>query len=180
MHDYLDSCPVSVCDNIRISRCKIYRGDDGSPNEAFRGYSASKKRYFYGLKVHMMVNQTGRPVEVFFTPGSASDTAELKNFHFNLERGSTVYGDKAYNEYETEDLLNEVEGINLLPIRKSNSKRKLPAFVEYLQSYYRKRVETSFSSFERLLPKSIHAVTARGFELKVFLFVLAYSFDGLL
>ncbi len=115
----LDSCPVSVCDNIRIPRCKIYQ------NEAFRGYSSSKKRYFYGLKVHMMVNQSGRPVEVFLTPVSASDTAELKNFHFNLERGSTVYGDKAYNEYETEDLLNEVEGINLLPIRKSNSKRKL-------------------------------------------------------
>ena len=94
----LDSCPVSVCDNIRIPRCKIYQ------NEAFRGYSSSKKRYFYGLKVHMMVNQSGRPVEVFLTPGSASDTAELKNFHFNLERGSTVYGDKAYNEYETEDL----------------------------------------------------------------------------
>jgi hypothetical protein len=28
---------------------------------------------------------------------------------------------------------------------------------------------------ERILPKTIHAVTARGFELKVFLFVLAYS-----
>ena len=96
-----------------------------------------------------MVNQAGRPVEVFFTPGSASDTAELKNFNFNLEEDSTVYADKAYNEYETEDLLKEVESINLLPIRKSNSKRKLPAFVQFLQAYYRKRVETSFSSFER-------------------------------
>jgi hypothetical protein len=28
-----------------------------------------------------------------------------------------------------------------------------------------------------LLPKSIHAVTAKGFTLKVFLFVLAYSFS---
>jgi hypothetical protein len=33
---------------------------------------------------------------------------------------------------------------------------------------------------KRLLPESIHAVTARGFELKVFLFVLACSIDALL
>jgi hypothetical protein len=30
------------------------------------------------------------------------------------------------------------------------------------------------------LPKSIHAVTARGFELKVFLFLLSLSLDGLM
>jgi hypothetical protein len=32
---------------------------------------------------------------------------------------------------------------------------------------------------ERMLPKTIHAVTAKGFELKVFLFVLAYSLNCL-
>jgi hypothetical protein len=32
---------------------------------------------------------------------------------------------------------------------------------------------------ERLLPKSIHAVTPQGFELKVALFVLACSFSYL-
>ncbi|CBH23249.1 putative membrane protein [Salinibacter ruber M8] len=30
-----------------------------------------------------------------------------------------------------------------------------------------------------MLPKSIHAVSARGFELKVFLFVLAFSISVL-
>ena len=31
--------------------------------EEFRGYQASKKRYFYGLKIHLMVTQDGQPVE---------------------------------------------------------------------------------------------------------------------
>ena len=140
---------------------------------------SSKRRYFYGLKGHLMVNSDGYPVECFFTPGSASDTAELKNFAFDLPEGSTIYGDKAYNEYLTEDLLAEACGIRLLPLRKKNSKRAVPAYVAYVQQYYRKRVETTISLFERLLPKTIHAVTARGFELKVFLFVLACSFEGL-
>jgi hypothetical protein len=37
----IDSYPIAVCDNYRIKRSKIYHG------EAFRGYLASKKRYFY-------------------------------------------------------------------------------------------------------------------------------------
>ena len=66
-------------------------------------------------------------------------------------------------------------GIWLQPIRKKNSKRPVPPSVAYLQSRGRKIVETTGSLIERLLPKSIHAVTAQGFELKVMLFVLAVS-----
>jgi hypothetical protein len=44
---------------------------------------------------------------------------------------------------------------------------------------YRKRIETVGSLLERMLPKTIHAVTAEGFELKVFLLVLAYSINCL-
>jgi len=43
-------------------------------------------------------------------------------------------------------------------------------------SLMRKRAESAFSQILSAFPKWIHAVTAKGFELKVFLFVLAYSF----
>lgn len=174
----IDSFPVSVCDNIRIDTCRIY------PNEAtedvFRGYIASKRRFFYGLKVFLMITQEGHPVEVFFTPGSYNDTGQLKQYAFDVPAGSTVYGDKAFNEYFTEDLLREACEVELVPLRKKNSTRPVPPWVEYLQHYHRKAVETAGSLIERQLPKTIHAVTARGFELKVFLFVLAFSIDGLL
>lgn len=70
-------------------------------------------------------------------------------------------------------------GIHLLPIRKSNSTRPLPAWMRYLQAVQRKIIETTGSLLERLLPKSIHAVTAKGFELKVALFCLACSINYL-
>ena len=170
----IDSFPVPVCDNIRIDDCQIYR------KEAFRGYNASKRRYFYGLKVHMMTNAEGQPVEVFLKPGSRSDTGQVRNFEFDLPKGSTTYGDKAYNEYFTEDTLAEASKINLSPMRKKDSTRPDSAPVRYLQAVYRKRIETTFSQISRLMPRSIHATTASGFELKVFLFVLAFSFSGLL
>jgi hypothetical protein len=45
----IDSFPVAVCDNYRIPHAHIYH------QETYRGYLASKKRYFYGLKIHPLV-----------------------------------------------------------------------------------------------------------------------------
>jgi hypothetical protein len=170
----IDSIPIAVCDNIRIRRSKIYS------NEDFRGYQASKKRYFYGLKSHLMVTQDGQPVECFFTPGGFGDVEALKYYIYALPDGSVIYADKAYNDYAIEALLKEVDHIQLLPMRKKNSKRALPPYISFVQSYHRKRVETAGSLIEQLLPKSIHAVTAQGFELKVALFVIASSINGYL
>lgn len=170
----VDTFPVPVCDNIRISRAKIYQ------SEAYRGYTASKRRYFYGLKIHIMVTQHGQPVEFFLTPGSFSDVAYLDQFDFDLPPGSTVYADKIYNHYLIEDRLEADGDIDFSPFRKSNSTRPDPPWKRFLQHRYRKIVETSASLVEQLWPKHIHATNAAGFELKIILFVLALSFDRFL
>jgi hypothetical protein len=118
-------------------------------------------------------------VECFLTPGSSSDVWALRSFQFDVPEGSVIYADKAYNDYGMEDLLYESAQIALSPIRKENSKRAIPPYMAFVQHYYRKWIETAGSLIERRLPKTIHAVTARGIELKVFLFVLAYSIDCL-
>ena len=64
--DVIDRFPLSGCDNVRIRRCRRSQG------EAWRGYQASKRRYFYGLKVHPLVTAQGQPVEFFLTPGAPS------------------------------------------------------------------------------------------------------------
>lgn len=72
----------------------------------------------------------------------------------------------------TEDLPSDASGIALLLSGRARVHRVHPAGL--LQ------IETGFSLPKRLLSESMHAVTARGFELKVFLFVVASSIDGLL
>ena len=76
--------------------------------------------------------------------------------------------------YLIEDHLEDQE-IHLRPIRKKNSKRSLEGWVQFFQRHYRQAVETAGSMIERLLPKSIHATSTAGFELKVVLFCLASS-----
>lgn len=167
----IDSFPLAACDDYRIKRNKLYG------EEVYRGYIASKKRFFYGLKVHIMVTQSGEPVEFFLTLGSFSDTAATSVYDYDLPVGATVYADKAYNVYYWEDILADVE-IYLMPFRKKGSQRPpYPAWLHHWQHVDRKMVETAASLVERKLPKHIHAVTAAGFELKVVLFILGLSID---
>ena len=125
-----------------------------------------------------MVTASGEIVEIFFTPGCCSDVRGLRSYRFDLPQGSSVYADKAYCNYGIEDAL-EAAGIFLKPVRKKNSKRQYPPWEVYLQQLTRKRVEVTISLIEQLLPKSIHAVSALGFELKVLLFVIATSIKQL-
>tara|TARA_B100001964_G_C14086135_1_gene532608 strand:+ start:112 stop:948 length:837 start_codon:yes stop_codon:yes gene_type:complete len=169
----VDSFPVPCCDNIRIFRSQILKGEE------YRGYTASKKRYFYGLKVHVIVTFNGYPVEFILTPGSWNDVKAFKSFNLDLSEGSVVYGDKAYNDYADEDLLMEAAKIELASQRKSNSKRHHSRCKEFVINTQRKMVETTFSKISGLLPKKIHAVTAAGFAIKVAAFLCATSFSSL-
>ncbi len=100
-----------------------------------------------------------------------SDTRAMKSYQFDLPEKAWVTGDKAYTDYTLEDLFQEAQR-SLAPLRKSNSKRPIKPWRHYLRSSYRKVIE-------KLLPKSIHAVTARGFERIVDLFILACSINYL-
>ena len=162
----IDSYPVPVCDPIRISGAKRYQG------EVWRGRIASKRRYFYGLKLHLMVTESGVPVEFFLTPGSFGDVLRLRCYPFDLPQGTVVYADKAYCNYGIEDALAEA-GITLKPLRKNNSKRQYQGYEVYLHHHYRKRIEVTNSLITQRLPRSIHAGTAAGFEIKIILFLIA-------
>ena len=168
----VDSLPVAVCDNIRIRRCRLYPLKEHG--EAFRGYIPSKRRYFYGLRVHLVVTGAGEPVEFSLAAGSESDVKVFKDLELDLPEGSIVYADKAYTDYDHEDLLEEV-GLHLKAQRKKNSKRPMPAWQEFLGKPARQYIETVFSGLSRLFCGKIHAVTPRGFEPKIVWFLPAVS-----
>jgi hypothetical protein len=167
----MDSFPLAVCDNIRISRCRLTQERD------YRGYVASKRRYFYGVRVQVMVTVEGLPVEFSILPGSLADVAGLAHLPFALPAGAEVAADAAYTFYEWEDELVEREQISLLVGRKRNSKRRdVPSLHDYKQ-WLRRRIETVFGEITKMFPKKIHATTLSGFILKVSLFLFAYQID---
>ena len=82
---------------------------------------------------------------------------------------------RAYTDYQQEDLLQEAGAVTLQPQRKRNAKRVLPLCLEFLSKPVRQRVETSFSQVTSRFPRHINAVTAKGFVLKVTCFLIAFA-----
>lgn len=121
---------------------------------------------------------TCKPVDVALTPGEAGDMLGFRSLFVDLPEGTSVYTDKGYTDYTLEATLEALGSLHLIAARKSNSKRPHPGHVGYLCQVIRKRAETTFSAIAAHFSRSIHAVTSRGFELKVFLTVLAYSILG--
>jgi 8-oxo-dGTP pyrophosphatase MutT (NUDIX family) len=168
----VDTFPVPVCHNIRIRRCKLYR------EEAFRGYCASKKQYYFGLKASVIVTEAGEPVELLLVPASTADITALRSMDLHLPQGSTLFGDSGFLDIAFERALREEAGLRLVVPRRSNMKEQLDGCLEYVCGVSRKRVETTFSQLTERLARSVHAVTPRGFELKIMLTVLAFSIVG--
>ena len=165
----VDSFPVAACQNNKIFRCKLFT------EKRFHGYTASKKSYFFGIKVHMIVTQEGIPLQFLFTPGHAGDISAFRHFNFKELRGSKIYGDRAYNDSHYEALLKKGCGINLIPKRKQKSTRKHSSEDECFLVHHRGRIETTFSEIKALMPRSIQARTTRGFLLKVLFFILGVT-----
>lgn len=168
----LDSFPLAVCHNIRISRCKLLKG------EVYRGYCASKHQYFYGVKVQVITTAEGIPVECCFVPGSEHDSEAMSQLLWDFQPGECIYEDSGYTCYTFEDIAADA-GIAILSARKKNSKRKDQPYEAWLKDHYRKHIETSFSQITNLMPKALHAVTPKGFFIKALLFVMAFQFSQL-
>ena len=169
----LDSFPVPVCDNIRISRCRLLQGKE------YRGKWCAMRRFFYGVKAQVLTLQ-GLPVEFTITPGSQSDVKALAELPLQLPPESTIWADAGYTDYKTEDIAFDAEAIHLAVQRKRNSKRKDPPWLYYLKQCFRKGIETTFSQIKARMLRHIHAVTKEGFYLKIMLFIISYTFENLI
>lgn len=165
----VDSFPVFVCHNIRSKRRSLLKG------KKFIGYNASKQSWFTGLKVHMLTTFQGNPKEFLFSPASTHDLTAFRQMYLgSIPNNSIIIGDKAYISAEFEAKLAK-EGLHLITDRKVNSRRGQSLIYHRYGRKIRKRIETTFSKISSWLPRSIHAVTDKGFVLKLMLLIAAFS-----
>ena len=171
MHYIIDSFPVAVCHNMRIANCKILK------DKKWRGYTASMRNYFYGVKVQLLTTKNGIPVAFHFTPGRTGDAKALGKMIDKLPAEASLYGDSAYTDYGLEDIAFEQKCILLKIQRKSNAKRIDTLEQKKEKLKMRKRVETAISDIKKMFPRTIHAVTLEGFLIKLTLFVFGLQLN---
>jgi hypothetical protein len=170
----VDSFPIAVCHSVRSSRRSLFQG------KKYIGYNASKKMWFTGLKVHVIATFRGQPKEFGISAGSMHDLTALQQMYLGtLPRGSTIFGDKAYTSQRFEQELLASKDIFLAAERRANSSKGQTLIYSRYGKKIRKRIETSFSAMISWLPRRIHAVTNRGFILKLMMLVTAFSISFL-
>lgn len=171
LHYIIDSFPVAVCNNMRIANCKILK------DKKWRGYTASMRNYFYGVKVQLLTTKNGIPIAFHFTPGKTGDAKALGKMIDKLPAEASLYGDSAYTDYGLEDIALEKKCILFKIQRKSNAKRVDTLEQKYEKLKMRKRVETAISDIKKMFPRTIHAVTLEGFLIKLTLFVFGLQLN---
>ena len=83
---FVDSLPLRVCHNRRIRRHRSFAG------VAERGKNSVD--WFYGFKLHLIIDDCGELVNFFVTPGNVDDRKPLKQLCQGL-RGK-LFGDTGY------------------------------------------------------------------------------------
>ena len=151
---FSDSFPV--CRNIRMKRCGICQ------NESSSRYIPILQQYFYRLKIHALMTESGIPAEIFLSPGSYADADTLYDFSFQLPSGGVIYGEMVCNAYAAKD--------EAQTVRHSSEpcQKKYESLTGYGISFIRKRIGSALSVIKQRFPDHIHAVTSHGFELKFF------------
>ncbi len=87
---YIDSTKLEVCDNHRIYNHKVFK------DIAARGKTSTG--WFYGLKLHLIVNEQGELMSIAFSPGNVSDNNAhvVQGLCSNLQQEGKVFGDAGY------------------------------------------------------------------------------------
>ena len=113
---YIDSTSISVCKNKRIPRHKVFDGI------AQRGKSTMG--YFFGFKLHFVINDKGEILSFVVTPGNIDDREPLKDKRFIEKIKGKLYADKGYISQSLTELL-FVDGLHLITHIRNNMKNVL-------------------------------------------------------
>jgi hypothetical protein len=131
--NYIDSTKLVVCHNRRIRRNKVFKG------LAKRGKSSMG--WFYGFKLHLIVNEHGEIISFFITPGNIPDNNIETVTKLARRTHGKLFGDRGYI---SKDLFAALwgQGIHLVTGIKRNMKNKLLPLMDKLYLRGRSIIET--------------------------------------
>ena len=107
------------------------------------GYCASKKETYYGMKVHVVTDLYGNPIDYLLTKANVDDRDALYELT-DMVNIQTLFGDKGYVGNVSEEL-KKGKGINLYALKRGNSKNPLPKPFRNMISKFRRRIESTFN-----------------------------------
>ena len=128
---FVDSTPISVCHNKRIRRHRTFDG------LARRGKSTMG--YFYGFKLHLVVNDQGEILAFCLTPANVDDREPVPTMAREL--WGKLVGDKGYISQKLFDQL-FAQDLQLITTVRKNMKNRLMPLQDRVLARKRSLIET--------------------------------------
>lgn len=128
---FIDSTPLAVCGNKRIDRHRVFDG--------FAARGKSSMGWFFGFKLHLVVNDCGELLAVRLTPGNVDDRTPVPDLVSGLT--GKLFGDKGYISAK---LFAELwdQGLQLVTSIRRNMKNRLQDVVDKILLRKRSLIET--------------------------------------
>lgn len=113
---FIDSTKLQVCHNLRIGRNKVFSGI------AARGKTSVG--WFYGFKLHLIINECGEIVSFLLTPGNVADNKTSVVTKLARKCFGKLWGDRGYISKKLFDVLFK-KGIKLITKLRKGMKNKI-------------------------------------------------------
>ncbi|MGF9954632.1 IS982 family transposase [Bacillus mycoides] len=161
----VDSFPSPFCKEIRNRRAKVLR------SIAEIGYNSTKEMYYYGVKISAAVTETGFPVAYVVSSPKIHDIQLLETLA-NEAHVTHILGDKGYISSSIQEKIAQKGVTVTTPLRKNM--KDADKINDTLLGKRRKRIETVFSSLEKLGVQDFRSRSILGFESRLESILLVY------
>jgi Transposase DDE domain len=141
--NYVDATKLVVCENPRIKDHKVFKG--------FAKRGKSSTGWFFGFKLHAVINQYGQLVVCFFTTGNVADNNPKLLENLTEKITGFLFGDRGYLTKLKESF--KERGLYLITKIRENMKPKIEDKLSPKQFYYlshRGIIETVFDLLKNI------------------------------
>lgn len=165
---FIDSTPLRSCHIKREKQHKTFK-DIAQKGQCSLGW-------FYGFKLHLIINDKGEVLDFILTPGNVDDRDPLKSMDLHKRIFGKLFGDKGYISKNLFEQL-FVDGVHLITKLKKNMKNSLMLLQDRIMLRKRALIEsvndelknlcqiehTRHRSFDNFVVNTLSALAAYSF-----------------
>lgn len=158
-NSFIDATSINVCHNKRISRNKVFKG--------LAEIGRTTKGWFFGFKMHVVINENGEIIAVKLTKGNVDDRTPVPNLVKHLT--GLLFGDKGYISKELFSDLYSCDLKLVTGIRKSMKNILMPLYdkqmlkkrsiIETVFDYLKNKFELEHSRHRSIWNFLVHIIS---------------------
>ena len=137
---FMDATSIKVCHNRRISQHRVFEG------HAARGKTSVG--WFFGFKLHLVINDRGELLNVQLTPGNIDDRQPVVELLQDL--WGKVFADKGYVSQPLAQHLQEEYRVMLMAKPRRNMRNYLMLYQDKLMARKRALIETVIDQLKNI------------------------------